>query len=352
MRSRKKAIVIGAGLGGMATAARLAQDGFRVTVVEKESLPGGRAHRIRQAGYTFDTGPTILMMTDVIEDTFHYCERELSDYLDLQQLEPNYTAYYPDGEAITVSSNLPRFTQELARIDPAAPEQFLSFFAATAKIYRLARSQFIDKNFDKVTDFINLKAGLSLLRGRGANRLYSYVSRFFGHPKLRQLFSFQAMYLGVTPYQAPAVYSVVSYMETGLGIWYPKGGMYALSEALYDLCRDLGVTFILQTSCQQILIRDNAVTGVKLDTGMTLKSSLVVSNADLTYTYKHLIAPQSRPKYSDKKIGRLKQASSALLFYWGVDHPLPGLMHHNVFFSHDFKTNLKEIFSDQILPPA
>ncbi|MEI7819075.1 MAG: phytoene desaturase family protein [bacterium] len=343
-------VIIGAGIGGLSAAARLAHDGFKVTVVEKESLVGGRAHRIEQDGYSFDTGPTILMMTDVLYDTFAYCDKNLDDYVELIQLEPNYKTWFSDGETIEVSSNLPRFAKELARIDPKAPEQFYRFFSDVAKIYRLARGQFIDKNFDSLRDFIDIKAGFQLFKGRGLYKLYNFVSRYFDDWRLRQLFSFQSMYLGVTPYEAPAVYSVVSYMETGLGIWYPKGGMHALPRAFQKLCEELGVTFRLNTAVDRIEIEGKKARGVILENNELLKADIVISNADLTYTYKNLIASEHRRRYPDKKVDALKQASSALLFYWGVDHELPDMLHHNVYFSDDFKHNLEEIFHEKVIP--
>jgi len=346
----KNIIIIGAGIGGLSAAIRLQADGHKVTILEKEALVGGRAHRINQAGYKFDTGPTILMMTDVLYDTFAYANKNLDDYIDLVQLEPNYKTWFPDGETIEVSSNLPRFAKELARIDPKAPEQFLRFFADVAKIYRLARGQFIDKNFDSLRDFIDVKAGWQLLRGRGLYKLYNFVSHYFTNWRLRQLFSFQSMYLGVTPYEAPAIYSVVSYMETGLGIWYPKGGMHALPKAFAKLCKELGVNIRLKAAVESIVIEGKRTTGVRLANGEYLSADIVVSNADLTYTYKNLVASEHRKRLPDKKIDALKQASSALLFYWGVDHPLVGMLHHNVYFSEDFKHNLEEIFHAKKLP--
>ncbi len=350
MTKQKRVVIVGAGIGGLCAAARLAHDGYKVTIYEKEAVVGGRAHVIKQDGYTFDTGPTILMMTDVLYDTFAYCDENLDEYVSLSQLEPNYKTWFPDGETIEVSSNLPRFTKELARIDPKAPEQFYRYFADVAKIYRLARSKFIDKNFDKLSDFIDVAAGIELLKGRGLYKLYNFVSRYFTDWRLRQLFSFQSMYLGVTPYEAPAVYSVVSYMETGLGIWYPKGGMHALPRALQRLCEKLGVTIHVQTPIKQILIENKTIQGVSLHDGTVVESDIVISNADLTYAYRELIPTHNRKKYSDQKISKLKQASSALLFYWGVDHELPDMLHHNVYFSEDFKHNLEEIFHQQVLP--
>ena len=347
---KQTAIIIGAGIGGLCTAARLAHEGYHVTVIEKESMVGGRAHRLKQDGYTFDTGPTILMMTDVLYDTFSYCGKNFDDYIDLQQLEPNYKVWYPEGETLEVSSNLPRFAAELAKFDPKGPEQFYRFFADVSEMYRISRHKFIDKNFDKLTDFIDLKAGIQLLRRRGLTKLYSFVSRYFTDPRLRQLFSFQSMYLGVTPYEAPAIYSVVSYMETGLGIWYPKGGMHALPQALAKLCMDLGVDIRLNTPVQGITEEHKRVTGVDLEDGQHIASDLVISNADLTYTHRQLIADTGRKEYSNARLDKLKQASSALLFYWGINDPLDGILHHNVFFSKDFQHNLEEIFHDKKLP--
>ncbi len=350
MKRRKTALIVGAGMGGLATAARLQKDGYQVTIVEKEKLVGGRAHRIDQDGYTFDTGPTILMMTDVLYDTFRYCGKNFDDYISLSQLEPNYQVKWADGSGVEVSSNLPRFAASLAKIDPKAPEQFYRFFGEMAKMYRIGRDKFIDRNFDHLTDFISPKAGMELARSGGLRKLYSYTSSFFDDPRLRMLFSFQAMYLGVSPYEAPAVYGMVSYMETGLGIWYPKGGMHKLPQAFAKLVLDLGGTIRTQTSVKRILVEGKKTTGVELESGEVLSADIVVCNADLPYAYNKLIAPEHRPHMKDTKLAKLKQASSALLFYWGVDDAMADMLHHNVYFSKDFKRNLDQIFHEDVLP--
>lgn len=350
MKQRRTAIVVGAGIGGLTAAARLSRDGYNVTIVEKEAIIGGRAHIIKQDGYTFDTGPTILMMTDVLYDVFRYCGKDFNDYITLSQLEPNYQVRWADGSGVEVSSNLPRFAASLSKIDPKAPEQFYKFFSEMAKMYRVGRGKFIDKNFDKLTDFIDVKAGLELARSGGLSKLYSYVSKFFDDPRLRMLFSFQAMYLGVSPYEAPAVYGMVSYMETGLGIWYPQGGMHQLPKALGRLVVDMGGTIRTNTSAAKVVIEGKKATGVLLENGEQLSADVVICNADLPYAYKTLVEEKHRPKLSNEKLGKLKQASSALLFYWGVDDDLAGMLHHNVYFSKDFKGNLDQIFHENKLP--
>ncbi len=350
MKQQKTAIVIGAGIGGLTAAARLSKDGYAVTVVEKEAIVGGRAHLIKQDGYTFDTGPTILMMTDVLYDVFRYCGKNFDDYVSLSQLEPNYQVRWADGSGVEVSSNLPRFADSLAKIDPKAPEQFYAFFSEMAKMYRIGRSKFIDKNFDKLSDFIDVAAGFELAKSGGLKKLYSYVSKYFDDPRLRMLFSFQAMYLGVSPYEAPAVYGMVSYMETGLGIWYPQGGMHKLPEAIAQLVRDMGGTIRVNTAVKQITIEGKTATGVVLANGEELSADVVICNADLPYAYTKLVGEQYRPKLTNEKLGSLKQASSALLFYWGVDDDMADMLHHNVYFSKDFKGNLDQIFHENKLP--
>lgn len=342
-------IVVGAGIGGMCTAARLARLGCKVTVLEKETTVGGRANRMTQDGFTFDTGPTLLMMTEVLGETFEFCGKHLSDYLTLHQLEPNYQVIFGDSSRIEVSSNLPRFSQELARFDAQAPEQFYRYFADVAEFYRVARHNFIEKNFNKISDFLNPQHGYRLWRKRGLSKLWDFTGRYFADERLRQLFSFQSMYLGVSPYEAPAIYSTVSYMETGLGIWYPKGGMYSLSLALRKLCTDLGVEIKTSQDVQQILVENRKAVGVVVN-NKTVLADMVIANADLVYTYNQLIPAQDRPHMPNQKLETYRQASSALLFYFGVDHELPNLLHHNVVLSKRFKQNLDQIFQEKKIP--
>ncbi len=346
----KTALIVGAGVGGLCTAARLAKLGYTVTLLEKNAQVGGRANRIVKDGYTFDTGPTLLMMTEVLHDTFAFCGQKLADYAQLIQLEPNYQVLWPDGKKIEVSSNLARFNAELARFDEQAPEQFYRYFADVAHMYRLARSHFIDKNFDRLRDFVSPRHGLHIARRGGLRKLYSFVSSYFADEHLRQLFSFQSMYLGVSPYDAPAVYSTISYMETALGIWYPKGGMYALVQGLAQLAKDLGVTIRTNSAVAEITVENGRACGVELEGGEKLRADIVIANADLLYSYHNLIAENQRPSMTNQKLAGYTLAGSALLFYMGVKHPLDGLLHHNVFLSKDFRRNLDEVFHDQTIP--
>jgi len=350
MKKQRSAIVIGAGIGGLCTAARLLKNGYKVSIYEKEPIVGGRANRIKKDGYTFDTGPTLLMMTDVLYDTFAYCGKDLDDYLQLIQLEPNYQVAFADKSRITVSSNLPKFQAELKRFDPKAPEQFYKFFANVAAIYRIARPGFVEKNFYSFVDFLNIKSATALFRKRATYSLWNFVGKYFKDERLKQLFSFQSMYLGVSPYDAPAVYSMISYMETGLGIWYPKGGMYSLSMAIEKLVKDLGGTIHTNTPVEKVLVEDKRAVGIVLQDSKEILVDIVVCNADIVYASNHLLPESVKLKTFNRKPNTLKQASSALLFYWGVDDTLDGMLHHNVYLSADFKTNLEQILDQRVLP--
>lgn len=350
MAKKKQAIIVGAGIGGLCTAARLLKNGYQVTIYEKDQNVGGRANRIVDGKYSFDIGPTLLMMTDILYDTFSYCGKDMKDYITLLQLEPNYRVTFADKSHITVSSNVVKFQEELSKIDPKGPEQFYRFFSDVAAMYRVARPNFVDKNFYKVTDFLNVWSGLQLLKRRGTKSLSSFVKRYFDDPRLQKLFSFQSMYLGVSPHEAPAVYSMISYMETGLGIWYPKGGMYSLSLGLAQLVRDMGGIIHTNTPITQIQVEHSHAKGVMLEDGTTKEADLVICNADMVYASQHLLPSTVKYKTTGRKLQKMKQSSSALLMYWAVNHDLDGLLHHNVYLSQNFDDNLNEVLHKHKLP--
>ncbi|TAK89528.1 phytoene desaturase [Patescibacteria group bacterium] len=346
----KKVVIIGAGLGGLSAAIRLLAAGYQVELYEKESLAGGRAQLIEQDGYRFDIGPTLLMMTDVLEQTFAVAGKNMGDYLELQQLDPNYRIAFADGSGMVLTSNLAELTKELAAIDPAAPQQFHRFFAKLAMMYRLGRDRYIDKNFDSLFDFIDPVSGLNLLRHGGLRSLYGLVGSYFTDPRLRQAFSFQSMYLGVSPYDAPAIYAIIAYMETAGGIWYAKGGMHQVPRALAKLVGEMGGVIKLNAPVKRIVVESGRATGIELESGKRVKADIVISNADLSYTYNQLLTPLERPKMSDRRLSKLKQSYSAMLFYWGVNADVSNLEHHNVVFSQDYKANFDQVFNQNVLP--
>lgn len=346
----KKVIIIGAGLGGLAAAARLCADGYKVEIYEKEALSGGRAHLIEKDGYRFDIGPTLLMMVDVLDDVFAATGKKREDYLEIIQLHTNYRVAFGDGTSGRFGTNLAELTKELEKIDPEGPEQFYRLFSKLSMMYRLGRKRFIDKNFDTIFDFLDPISGLQLVRHGGLKRLASFVGSYMRDQRLVQLFSFQSMYLGVSPYDAPAIYAIVAYMETAKGIWYAKGGMHQVPKALTRLVKDLGGTVHYNRPVRKIIVEQQQAVGIELEDGTRVEGDIIISNADLTYTYQKLLTSKERPHFGDARIGKLKHSYSALLYYWGVDADVSGLDHHNVYFSENYKESFNQVFRDNRLP--
>lgn len=212
--------------------------------------------------------------------------------------------------------------------------------------------KFVTRNFDRLGDFISPRNLNVLARYRMLEKLYTRVSRHFKDDRLRMLFSFQSMYLGISPFDAPSVYSVVTYMESGEGIWFPMGGLYAVPQALAKLATELGVNIRYDAPVERILIEGGRTTGVRLASGEVIGATNVVANADLPFVYKQLIDEADRPSWSDEKLDALEYSSSTYMLYLGVNKQYPELLHHNVFFGRGYRAALDAIFKQGKVPEA
>ncbi len=346
----KKIIVIGAGLGGLAAALRLRNLGFEVTVLEKQPRPGGRSNVIEEDGYRVDIGPTILVMKETFEETYRALGQDLSRRVKLVQLDPNYRIYYHDGSQLDLYSNMPRLAQEVERLAPGSAEQLFRFVGESAKKFQLGMD-FVDRNYDRLTDLANPRAGLRLLQTQAHQNLYRQVADFFGHnDKLAKAFSFHSMFLGLSPYDALAMYSLITYADMAHGMWFPMGGIYTLVEDMVSLAEEMGVEILTNTPVARIIVREGRASGVQLEGGEELACDLVVSNADLPYTYRELIAARHRRAYPDRRLDRMAYACSGYLLYLGVDRLYPDLRHQSLYFSDDYRANLDAIFRTRTLP--
>lgn len=338
---RTRIALVGAGVGGLSAAARLAADGFAVTVYEQGAGPGGRCGRIAERGFTFDTGPTLLLMPEVLEETFAVCGRRMTDYLTLHRCDPNYRIHFRDGSAVTFTTELTAMAQELERIEPGSSQRYLAFLAQGQVQYRTSVDRFVGRNFDHLGQFLTPGNLRQVLRVRAHRKMYGEVSRFFRDERLRAALSFQTMYLGISPYDAPAVYGLLPYTELGMGIWYPEGGMYALPLALERLCRELGVELHYRTPVARIACDGGRATGVVLGDGRHAPADVVLCNADLPWAYRNLLdAKHTRLPRAE----RLRYTSSAYMLYLGVSRRVPELLHHNVFFGRDYRGSFEDIF--------
>jgi phytoene desaturase len=343
-------IVIGAGMGGLATALRLRRLGFEVTVLEKQARPGGRSNVIQEAGFRVDMGPTILVMKQAFEEMYRAIGQEMDQRLDMVQLDPNYRIYYHDDTWIDLYSNMAMLAQEVEKIEPGAAERLFRFIGAGARKYELGMD-FVDRNFDRLTDLANPIAGLRLLQTSAHQNLYRQVSAFFnGNDKLTKAFSFHSMFLGLSPFDALAMYSLITYADLALGMWFPRGGIYSIIEDMLKLADEMGVTIRTRSPVAQICVEQGRVTGVRLESGEQLRADLVVSNADLPYTYRKLIPPAERKVYTDQRLDRMQYACSGFILYLGVDKTYSHLRHQALYFSEDYRANLDAIFKTKTLP--
>lgn len=346
----KKAIIIGAGMGGLATALRLRHQGFEVVVLEKQARPGGRSNVIQEDGYRVDTGPTILVMKDAFEELYRSIGQDFERRLKPVQLDPNYRIYYHDGTSLDLYSNMARLAQEVEKVMPGGAQRLYRFIGESAKKYELAMD-FVHRNFDRITDLANPEAGLRLFQTSAHQNLYRQVARFFdGNDKLTKAFSFHSMFLGLSPLDALAMYSLITYADLALGMWYPKGGIYSIVEDMVALALEMGVEIRTRSPVEQICVDGGHVRGVALTSGERLTADLVISNADLPYTYRKLLAPQFRKAYPDHRLERMQYACSGFLLYLGVDRVYPHLRHQSLYFAEDYKANLDAIFKYKTLP--
>jgi phytoene desaturase len=346
MTQKPTAIVIGAGIGGIATAARLARNGYSVTVLEKNETAGGRCNQIAQDGHRFDIGPTLFLMPEVWEETFASLGEKMSNHLDLRRIDPTYKVYFDDGLQLELTSNIGDMQTQLEAVEKTAFTGFLNYIAEGAKHYKISLEKFVGRNFFSIFDYFSLKNLPLIFKLKALDKHYRNTGRFFKDERLKAAFTFQNMYLGLSPYDAPATYSLLQYTELAEGVWYPMGGMYAGIQALVKVAEKLGVKFIFNAPVKKLKPNGENVLGAVLEDGRTFSADIYIGNADLPYIYKELLPDPVEAKKLDEKL----YTCSTIMFYWGVDKQYPQIAHHNVFLGGDYKASFDQIFKEHDLP--
>ncbi len=344
----KSIIVIGAGLGGIAVAARLARSGYQVTVCEKQSTPGGRTEVVQGKGYRFDAGPTLFLMPEVWRQTYADLGERMEDHLDLLRIDPTYRVHFHDGSSIDLTSSLIDMREQLESLQPGVFDNYLRFVSEGYRHYTISLDKFVSRNFYTIFDEFAISNLPMLFQLKALQKHAPNVARYFEDPRLRAAFSFQNMYLGLSPYDAPATYSLLQYTELAEGVWFPKGGLFRSIETLTQIAESLGVRFRYNSTVASIDIDGNRAAGVTLKSGEKLKADIVIANADLPYVYAELLHDEQMKKSLDKKV----YTSSSIMFYWGFKgERSPALFHHNVFLAdHDYKGSFEKIFKSLTLP--
>jgi phytoene desaturase len=317
-----------------------------VTVVEKNAEPGGRCGRIVRDGHRFDTGPTLFLMPEVFAETYAALGERIEDHLDLRRIDPTYRIRFDDGTHLSLTADINAMQEQLEAIEPGSFGGFLRYMTEGQRHYRTSLQHFVGRNFYNLFEYFSPRNLPLLFQLKALVKHYDNIGNYFADPKLKAAFTFQNMYLGLSPYDAPATYSLLQYTELADGVWFPMGGMYRIVESLSSIAEKRGVRFIYNAPVDRIEVDERRATGVRLKDGRRLEADVAVANADLPYVYRVLLPDRAEAD----RLERRKYTCSAIMFYWGVDKVYPQLGHHNVFLAGDYRASFDRIFNDHTLP--
>ena len=338
----QRVLVVGAGFAGLAAATSLAHKGLDVTILEKNSMPGGRARVFQAEGFTFDMGPSWYWMPDVFETYFARFGKKPSDYYDLVRLDPSYTVVFEPDESVDLPAGLENLEKFFESVESGSGTKLREFLKQASYKYDVGINKFVWKPSRSVTEFLSLKLLYDVTRLDVFQSFATHARKFFKHPRLLQIVEFPVLFLGATPENTPAMYSLMNYAEMAMGTWYPMGGMHEIIRAMVSLAEEKGVKILLNQAVQKIDVRNGKATQVITDQGV-FDTDIVVAGADYNHVETKLIAPENR-NYDDTYWDKRVMAPSSLLFYVGVNKRIPRLQHHNLFFDEDFKRHAQEIY--------
>ncbi len=341
----KSVIVIGAGIGGITAATHLAKHGLRVTVIEKNSHPGGRCDRISRDGHYFDTGPTLLVMPLLYESEFAALGASICDVLDLKRVDPTYHLVFDDGSQLALTSDMKSLQEQLETFEHGSFQGLMRYMDEGYRHYQLGIEKLVKRDFRKASDFFSLDNLPLLYQVKPLVNHYRNMSAYFDDPRLKAAFTFQDVYMGLSPFEAPATFSMMPYTELAHGVWYPKGGMYSIVEALTKLAREAGVEFIFDTSVERIDVNGASARGVVVN-GQLIEADAVLANADLPYVYQNLLPQDGQAE----KLAHKRYSCSVISFFWGLDKTYEKLGPHTLFLASDYRENFDRIIRDLSLP--
>lgn len=340
----KKIKIIGSGIAGLATACRTAAAGHQVEVFEAAAGPGGKLSVIGDSAYRFDAGPSLFTLPYLVDELIEACGKKPQDYFDYHRKKVSCVYYWEDGTRLVAHADAQEFAQEVQEKLGVKSDITHKYLRKSAYVFRYTEKVFLRKSLHKLKTYLSQSTIASLIRIHKlhlSESLHAVNARKLKHPKLVQLFDRYATYNGSSPYLTPGVMTSIPHLEHNVGTYYPKGGMYAITEALYRLAQDLGVKFHFNSKVERILVDPNQEARGLWVNGEDYYADIVVSNMDIVPTYRHLMADQKAPERTLAQ----ERSSSALIFYWGIKQEFPDLDLHNIFFSEDYKSEFEEIFT-------
>ncbi|MBX3132481.1 MAG: phytoene desaturase [Gemmatimonadaceae bacterium] len=343
-------VVIGSGFGGLAAAIRLQAQGHEVTVVEQRDQAGGRAYVYRQDGFTFDGGPTIITAPWLIDDLFALAGRRTSDYVQIVPIDPFYRIRFEDGSVFTYNSDREALLRQIREFNAGDERGYLDFVKASEAVFDSGMA-LIDKPFGTLGSMAKVLP--DLIKLRADRSVADLANKHLKDDRLRQVFSFHPLLVGGNPFQTTSIYALIHHLEQKWGVWFAMGGTGALVQAFVKLFQDIGGTLRLSTAVGEISIdeRRGKTNGVRLANGETIAADAVVSNGDVAFTYKRLIAPKYRKKWTDARVDGLDYSMSLFVVYFGTDKQYDDIAHHEILMGPRYRGLLDDIFKTKQLSP-
>lgn len=347
----KKILVVGAGVAGLASGIRLLNEGYDVEIIEKNMKPGGKMNHIELDGYYFDLGPTIVMMPELFREIYELSGRNADDYISMERLDPMYSSFFDHGQKnYQVSNDLVKTMEMFESSSEEDAEGFLKYLSEIYSRFNVAKKHFIQRPFRNAKDFYNpfmLQQGLKLKTLNSAEKL---LGKYIKDKRMRQMISFQTLYIGISPFKGPSLYTIIPMIEFMYGVWFIKGGMFSMAQGMARLFTELGGRIKYNTEIEHIVIENNQAVGLQSE-GNFIAGDIIMCNADFPYAVKNFI-PENRHKgkYTDKKIDSMEYSCSCLLFYFGMSRKYPEIKDvHNFIFSESLDQNIEDIFNGEMI---
>ncbi|MGE0329358.1 MAG: phytoene desaturase [Ramlibacter sp.] len=347
LATRPHAIVIGSGFGGLAAAVRLGARGYRVTVLEKLDAPGGRAYVYRQDGFTFDAGPTVITAPFLLEELWALCGKKMADDIDLRPVSPYYRIRFDDGSVFDYCGDAGAMRAEVARFAPDDVAGYERFLKASEAIYKVGFEQLGHVPFDSWADMARVLP--ALLKLEGYCTVYSLASKHVRNPKLRVVLTFQSLLVGGNPFSTTSVYCLIAFLERRWGVHFAMGGTGSLVSGLVKLIEGQGNQVCCDQAVDKITVTAGRATGVRLASGALMPADVVVSNADSASTYRYLVAPEHRRRWTDTRIEKARYSMSLFVWYFGTRRQYPDVAHHTIALGPRYKELLGDIFDRKLL---
>lgn len=345
---KKKVIIIGAGPGGLSSAMILSHRGYDVTVLEKKSYVGGRNAALKVDGYTFELGPTFVMLPQTFKEIFTSAGKNISDYLNFKLLEPLYELRYNDGRNFHVYFDKVKLKQEIARVFPGEEENYDKYMRAQKRkfdrVYACLKVPYL-----RWYNYFRLKLIKALPVLDASVSVHDVLSRYFKSEDLKIALTFQAKYLGMSPWECPGTFTILSYIEHAFGVYHPVGGVHKISEAMATVAKENGSKIVLNSGVKEIILEGCNAKGVVLENGEKMFADAVIMNADFAQGISTLLKESDRPEYTDARLKKKGYSCSTFMLYLGVDKKYD-LTHHSVTFAEDYRKNVQQIFNEKVLP--